>query len=150
MHSDHDGTEPAHQGADAVGDEELEPRRSAPTGETALRTRVRELIASGRLPTRRPDRVWGGPGVDAACVVCGARVARDEVEFEVDIELPPDRKGAEPNTVHVHFECFWAWERECQTLDLASEQGGPILRATLDDSRMAGYGHAPPRKRGRT
>ena len=63
---------------------------------------------TGVLPTRRPDRVWGGPGVGADCTICGVPVRRDENEFE--IEFVRDGDGTGPATYHLHIECFAAWE----------------------------------------
>jgi len=42
--------------------------------ETGLRAKAREAIRTGRLPSRRPDRTWGGPGVGVVCTVCGEAV----------------------------------------------------------------------------
>jgi hypothetical protein len=44
-------------------------------------------VRDGKLPSRRPDRTWGGSGVGASCAVC---------------ELP-----VQPS---VHIRCFAAWE----------------------------------------
>lgn len=52
--------------------------------ETALREKAREVVRQGKLPTRPPDRVWGGPGVDAPCAVCELPVGKNEMEFEVE------------------------------------------------------------------
>jgi hypothetical protein len=38
--------------------------------ETVLRAKARERICTGKLPSRRPDRTWGGPGVGVVCTVC--------------------------------------------------------------------------------
>jgi hypothetical protein len=77
--------------------------------EHILREKVRGVIQAGMLPTRRPDRVWGGPGVGADCTICGTPVRRDENEFE--IEFVRDGDGTEPATYHLHIECFAAWEQ---------------------------------------
>jgi hypothetical protein len=39
--------------------------------EPRLREQAREAIQTGKLPSRAPDRTWGGPGVGADCTVCG-------------------------------------------------------------------------------
>ena len=31
--------------------------------EQILREKAREAVRSGKLPARRPDRTWGGPGL---------------------------------------------------------------------------------------
>lgn len=42
-------------------------------------------VAQSKMPNRRSDRVWGGPGVGAPCTICGRVVSRDEMEFEVEL-----------------------------------------------------------------
>jgi hypothetical protein len=38
--------------------------------ELILREKAREAIRSGKLPGRRPDRTWAGPGLGVACAIC--------------------------------------------------------------------------------
>ena len=78
--------------------------------EHVLRAKAREAIAGGKLPNRRPDRTWGGPGVGAACVVCGAPVTREQMEFEIQFEHDGDNPGLDK--YHIHLRCFAAWEFE--------------------------------------
>ena len=75
-----------------------------------LREKAREAVQTGKLPARRPDRTWGGPGVGAPCTICDKPVARDEMEFEIQFE----HNGAVPglDKFHVHVRCFAAWEFE--------------------------------------
>src|SRR5205085_1254775 len=44
--------------------------------EESLREKARVVVRNGKLPRRRPDRTWGGPGVGAQCLrtVVRARV----------------------------------------------------------------------------
>jgi hypothetical protein len=81
--------------------------------ECTPREKAREVIQAGKLPNRRPDRMWGGPGVGADCTICGAPVKRDEVEFE--IEFAGSGQGSGLHTYHVHVRCFAAWEFERRT-----------------------------------
>jgi integrase len=37
--------------------------------EAILREKARDAVRSGKLPARRPDRTWGGPGVGAPCTI---------------------------------------------------------------------------------
>lgn len=78
--------------------------------EAALREKARAIVQAGKLPSRGPDRVWGGPGVGAPCTVCELPVTRDEMEFEIQFE----HDGASPglDKFHVHRRCFAAWEFE--------------------------------------
>jgi hypothetical protein len=77
--------------------------------EDALRAKVRELLRRGRLPSRRADRMWGGPGADLACAVCQVRIARTELEFELEFAGAP---GNGPSVYHVHRDCFAVWRLE--------------------------------------
>jgi hypothetical protein len=79
--------------------------------EGVLREKARMAVQTGKLPARRPDRVWGGPGVDAACEVCGLPVKRDEMAFEIQFARDGDG-GGDLDKFHVHIRCFAAWEFE--------------------------------------
>lgn len=75
-------------------------------GEGALRAKVRALIEEGKLPTRAPVRMWGGPGVGTSCSVCEVPITtqeRDQVERD-------GRPGLD--RFHVHIKCFAAWALE--------------------------------------
>jgi hypothetical protein len=76
--------------------------------ESLLRERARETIRRRKLPSRRADRTVSGPGVGAACSVCGRRVTRDQIgyvmEFAYDAHVP--------ERYDVHFNCYVAWEFE--------------------------------------
>ena len=78
--------------------------------EQALRAKAREVLQAGNLPSRRPDRTWGGPGVGAPCEVCGVPVGRNEMEFEIEFARDGDNPGLDK--FHVHIRCFAAWELE--------------------------------------
>jgi hypothetical protein len=78
--------------------------------ERMLREKARAALASGRLPNRRQDRTWGGPGVGAPCEVCSLPVRVDEMEFEIEFAHDPDDPGLDK--YHVHVSCFVAWELE--------------------------------------
>ena len=52
--------------------------------EAVFREKAREAIRSGKLPTRRPDRTWGGPGTGVICTICGEPVAQDQLEWEFE------------------------------------------------------------------
>ena len=78
--------------------------------EAILRRKAQEALRIGKLPARRPDRTWGGPGVGALCAVCNEPVTKDELEFEIQFAID----GVEPglDKFHVHLRCFAAWEIE--------------------------------------
>ena len=78
--------------------------------ENVLRQIARKVVQDGKLPSRRPDRTWGGPGVGAPCAICGVPVARDQMEFEIQFTRDGDNPGLDK--FHVHIRCFAAWEFE--------------------------------------
>jgi hypothetical protein len=78
--------------------------------EKILREKARAVVEEGKLPSRPPDRTWGGPGVGATCSVCGLPVKRDEMEFEIEFARDGDNPGLDK--FHVHIRCFAAWEFE--------------------------------------
>ena len=84
--------------------------------ETVLRAKAREAIRAAKIPLRRPDRTWGGPGAGTLCTVCGAPVTKDQLEFELEFDRDRDNPGLD--NFHVHIRCFAAWELE-------RRQGGP-------------------------
>ena len=78
--------------------------------EVLLRVRARAAIQDGKLPSRRPDRTWGGPGVGALCAVCEMPVTNNELEFEIQFAHDGDNPGLDK--FHLHLRCFAAWEFE--------------------------------------
>ena len=78
--------------------------------EQLLRAKARAVVQHGKLPRRRPDRTWGGPGVGAACAICEEPVTSDQMEFE--IQFRHDGKSPGLDRFHVHIRCFAAWEFE--------------------------------------
>jgi hypothetical protein len=87
----------------------------------SLGEKMREVIKSGKLPDRRPDRTWAGPGVGADCTICGAPVTHEEMEFRIEFVKDGDAPGTDK--YHVHIRCFAAWEIERRQVEL----GKPIL-----------------------
>jgi hypothetical protein len=81
--------------------------------ESVLREKARTAIRNGKLPARRPDRTWGGPGVGAPCAICGDPVRKDEMEFELQFAHDGVTPGLDK--FHVHTRCFAAWEFERQS-----------------------------------
>jgi hypothetical protein len=91
--------------------------------EGTLRKRAREVIQAGKLPNRRPDRTWGGPGVGADCMICRVPVQRDEVE--VELEFARNEKEPSFDRYHAHVRCFAAWESERATSPVTACDRGP-------------------------
>lgn len=84
--------------------------------ESTLPEKAREAIRKGKLPSRRPDRMWGGPGVGNDCAICGVPVKPCEVEFEIEFARNGDDTG--PHSYSVHIRCYAAWELERENLAL--------------------------------
>jgi len=78
--------------------------------EVRLREQARAAIKTGRLPSRKQDGSWGGPGTGMECVVCGKPVTKDEPEFE--LEFAHDGTSPGVDVFHLHVRCFAAWEFE--------------------------------------
>ena len=85
--------------------------------DSILREKAREVIQAGNLPNRPPDRMWGGSGDGAQCVVCGAPVKHDEVQLELEF-IGGDSAGA--GNYQCHIRCFSALDLELRNLELAS------------------------------
>jgi hypothetical protein len=85
--------------------------------EKGLRNRARELIAGGQLPARQPAKVYGGYGIDGLCSLCERRIARDELEYEVE-----SRYEGEARTYRFHLTCHAAWQLECVPHERAESQ----------------------------
>jgi hypothetical protein len=99
--------------------------------DSLLRKKVQEAVRAGSLPNRRPDRTWGGPGSGACCTICGARVGRDEVEFEIEFG---GEDTAQPSSYYVHVQCFAAWEAERRKIEAGTESQGTPAPAAGDQS----------------
>lgn len=78
--------------------------------ESILRAKAREVIRAGKLPSRRPDRTWGGPGVGAPCSVCGEPIRQDQLELETEFAHNGGNPGLDK--FHIHVRCFAVWELE--------------------------------------
>ena len=75
--------------------------------EPILREKARAAIRSGKLPARRSDRMFGGPGSGQRCAVCGEPLPHEEVEIELEFN---QRDGLDQ--YHLHHRCYAAWEFE--------------------------------------
>jgi hypothetical protein len=99
------------------------------TEDTGLRAKARKCVESGRMPNRSPDRLWGGKGTGAECVICGEPVVADQVEFEVEFDrIGPDSAA---DKYRAHLACLSAWEFERR-----KNTGGvlPVVSGGQDDS----------------
>jgi hypothetical protein len=75
-----------------------------------LRVRAREALLAGRLPTRRPDRLWGGPGEGTRCALCELPIEREEIGYELEFA----ENGHAAASHHLHLQCHSAWDSEAR------------------------------------
>ncbi|HZS33556.1 MAG TPA: hypothetical protein VFC42_09275 [Methylomirabilota bacterium] len=73
--------------------------------ESTIRSRIRAMIRTGQLPCDEPEATWAGRGNGKLCAACREPIAREEVEFEV--ELAPAR------VIRLHRACHVLWQEEC-------------------------------------
>ena len=78
--------------------------------ETVLRRLARDAVGEQRLPPRRPDRMWGGPGNGQRCAICTEVLDREEMGF--DLEFAGAGPAGSAINYHAHVRCFAAWEFE--------------------------------------
>jgi hypothetical protein len=78
-----------------------------------VREKAREIILSGKLPDRTPDRVWGGRGTGCDCAVCGTSIEYADMELEIEFD---DAEGSGATSHFVHLHCFSILELERQKL----------------------------------
>jgi hypothetical protein len=86
--------------------------------EMILREKARAAVESGKLPSRPPDRTWGGDGVGATCAVCELPVTGQQKEFEIQFAHGGSNPGLDK--YHVHIRCFAAWEFERRQFERSS------------------------------
>jgi len=74
--------------------------------DTALRSRVRERVADGRLPVMVPTRIDAGYGSGQICVACDEPITSTQVEYELS-----DCRDGRP--LCFHLGCHVVWQIEC-------------------------------------
>ena len=75
--------------------------------EKALRLRVLQRLADGRLPVMLSPSIYAGYGRRDSCEVCELPIEPEEVQYDV-IE-PSGTEGR----LHFHLACHSAWQGEC-------------------------------------
>jgi hypothetical protein len=85
-----------------------------------LHRRARERIADGRLPARQTVKTFGGYGLDATCSLCDRRIARDEMEYEVETT-----SAGEARNYRFHLTCHATWLCECRDLEVQARLNVP-------------------------
>ncbi len=69
----------------------------------ALRARVAELLASGRLPTVRPASVLASYGGGLSCDLCGVPIGTTQVQYEMQADPMTGRE------IRLHWSCHQLW-----------------------------------------
>jgi len=77
--------------------------------EATLRDAARRAILAGTLPREQWTHLWGQPGDDTSCAVCGEGLRRDQLTLGV--QFTQDRPAVS-RALYVHLPCFAAWDRE--------------------------------------
>jgi hypothetical protein len=72
------------------------------TNTVRLTDHARSLIASGALPLCALGRVFGSHGRHHKCCLCGSRIERSLVQYEL--------QSAGPSSLRFHQGCFQAWQ----------------------------------------
>ena len=98
-----------------------------------LHSKAREAIRAGNLPSRSPDRLWGGPATGDRCAVCGVSTTPGELELE--IEFTRDSEGGR-TTYHVHPLCFSIFNREVERLSGLADHVGIERAAEFVDDKV--------------
>ena len=89
-----------------------------PSADIILRAKARQLIQSGVLPSRRPDRMFGARGLGHICAVCGVAVAAKELEWEMQFN---GEDGVGSTEFHIHIRCYEILEFEKLNPEVVSE-----------------------------
>ena len=100
-----------------------------------LREKAREAIQNGKLPTRSPDRIMGGPGCGEACALCGETLQRNRMELEAEFSCGGEIH--ELHKYHLHPSCFAAWELECANSGESAVDPASKTSTGVDEVREA-------------
>ena len=68
-----------------------------------VRERVREMLATGRLPSTDPVKLWAGPSMAKPCSCCG-EIISTATESELDF--------SGTLTILFHPRCYAIWNEE--------------------------------------
>lgn len=61
-------------------------------------------LASGELPSVKPEKVWGGKGTGQPCSACARPISTDDVEYELDF-------AAARTAMRLHQRCLAIWDK---------------------------------------
>ena len=110
--------------------------------ESELRRMARQAVQEGKMPGRKPDRMWGGPANGGSCSICGVGMPRGEIGLEV--EFRAREAGNLPFTHQLHARCLAAWEDELLANPAAADRirSNQSSATKVDSSGSAGNGAA--------
>lgn len=83
---------------------------------TLSRAKAHAAIELGRIPGRRPDRLWGGRASRGYCGACRSSMKMGEVALEIQFV---EDGGASTITHDVHIRCYVALEGEWERREAA-------------------------------
>lgn len=96
--------------------------------ENQIREKIKTAIATGKLPGRAPDRIWGGRGTGAQCALCDDPVTAEDAEIELEFLALTGPEG--PTQYYAHARCWRLWESELTNTVRSSwpSAAGPLER----------------------
>ena len=78
--------------------------------DAALRSRIRQLVESGRLPCLMPKHIAAGYGSSRhVCMGFDDPITITQVEYEI-------KNDADGRQLAFHFGCYVVWQLECARL----------------------------------
>jgi hypothetical protein len=92
------------------------PATNVDEGVQDIKAAIRAKLASGELPSAKPEKLWAGKGTDQQCAGCGAMIAATDVEYEADLPGGPLR---------FHQRCLIIWDQERVLQQPTRNTGGP-------------------------
>jgi hypothetical protein len=85
--------------------------------DSAIRLRIREMLATGELPCEDPVGLWAGWGDVKRRAGCVELITQQDVEYEV--------KLASGTTTLLHRACHVTWLEECEPEAPAAAEPAP-------------------------
>jgi hypothetical protein len=76
--------------------------------ETAVRDRIKRMLATGSLPRRAANQIAAGYGDETTCEICGETISRSTVMYQ--LRFGGTHEAA--RSIVMHFRCYEIWEDE--------------------------------------
>ena len=97
--------------------------------DSAIRLRIREMLATGELPWEDPVGLWAGWGDVKRRAGCVELITQQDVEYEV--------KLASGTTTLLHRACHVTWLEECEPEAPAAAEPAPATPWRATANRLA-------------